>query len=197
MLARWRIAAFACLGSIVVAASAVRADGGFQLADLMGMLASRHASNAHFTERRYMKMLTEPLKSMGTLAYVAPDKLEKVTLWPKLQRMAVDGDRLVMEPGPDGNPKVLSLAAQPEIAAFVEAIRGTLAGNLPGLERFYDVSLQGDLANWSLRLQPRGETPRKLLDSVLLKGRGPQIETIDVKETDGDRTEMIILADAP
>jgi hypothetical protein len=167
------------------------------LVDLMHALAMRKSSNAHFVERRYLKMLSEPLKSSGTLTYVAPDKLEKVTLWPRPQRMTVDGDRLFVAPGPDGNPKTLSLATQPEVDAFVEAIRGTLAGDLPVLERFYTVGLAGSWSDWALRLEPKEAGARKLLASVLLKGRAAAIQTIDIQETDGDRTEMIILEDPP
>jgi len=193
----WRFAKIAFLSAVVAAAApTANANGSGELDDVMHALASQRVSNAHFTEWRYLKMLTEPMKSTGTLAYVAPDRLEKVTLWPKHQLMVVDGDHLIMDPGPDGNPKALSLAAQPEVGAFVEAIRGTLAGDLADLERFYEVSFQGNLTDWALLLQPKGNATRKLLGSVVLKGQGPEIRTVEIKETDGDRTEMIILKDS-
>jgi len=194
-----RLAPCAVLGFMIGAVSAgpTRADSPMALADLMHALAARTTSNAHFVERRYLKMLSEPLKSSGTLTYVAPDRLEKVTLWPRPQRMTVDGDRLSIAPGPDGNPKTLSLATQPEVDAFVEAIRGTLAGDLPALERFYTVGLVGNWSDWALRLEPKAAAARKLLASVLLKGQAAGVQTIDIEETDGDRTEMIILDDPP
>jgi hypothetical protein len=194
-----RLAPCAVLSFIVGVASVVPvcADSPVVLSDLMHALAARKSSNAHFIERRYLKMLSEPLKSTGTLTYVAPDKLEKVTLWPRPQRMTVDGDRLFIAPGPDSNPKTLSLATQPEVDAFVEAIRGTLAGDLPVLERFYTVGLAGSWSDWALRLEPKEAGARKLLSSVLLKGQAAAIQSVDIQETDGDRTEMIILEDPP
>jgi hypothetical protein len=140
-------------------------------------------------------MLKEPLKSEGRLTYVAPDKLEKLTLYPRQQRMSVDGDRVVVDPGPDGPPRTVSLAQQPEVGAFVEAIRGTLAGDLPGLERFYAVAFEGTLADWTLRLQPKDPTVRKLLAAILVKGRGAEIQTLEFRQADGDRTEMMIFED--
>lgn len=180
---------------MVAAVGPARADGALALPDLMHALAALKSSNAHFVEQRYLKMLSEPLKSSGTLTYVAPDRLEKITLWPRPQRMAVDGDRLLIDPGPDGHPKTLSLAAQPEVGAFVEAIRGTLAGDLPALERYYTVGLEGGWSDWALRLEPKEAVARKLLASILVKGQASGLQTIDIKEADGDRSEMIILED--
>jgi hypothetical protein len=194
-LLKSRLAQCAVLGFIIASAGPACANSPLALADLMHALASRKASNAHFVERRYLKMLSEPLKSSGTLTYSAPDKLEKITLWPRPQRMSVDGDRLFIVPGPDGNPKTLSLATQPEVDAFVEAIRGTLAGDLAALERFYTVDLAGSWSDWALRLEPREAAARKLLASVVLKGQAAGIQTVDIEESDGDRTEMIILED--
>jgi hypothetical protein len=161
----------------------------------MDALAARKGSTAHFVEQRFLAMLKEPLKSEGSLRYTAPDKLEKETLYPRRQLMRVDGDRVTVEPGPDGAPRALSLAAQPEVGAFVEAVRGTLAGDLPGLERFYAVTFEGVLAAWSLRLEPKLETVRKLLAGIRVTGQGTEIQSMEFRQADGDRTEMMIFED--
>lgn len=180
------------LAAGLLLAPPARADVPPALTELMRALAGQKTSKARFVERRFMAMLSEPLRSDGTLAYTAPDKLEKRTLAPRLQTLSVDGDRLVVDPGPDGGPRTLSLAAQPEIAAMVEAIRGTLAGDLAGLERYYRVTLEGGPPAWTLELEPRGETVRKLVTAIRLIGKATAIETVEIRETDGDRTEMLI-----
>lgn len=165
------------------------------LSRLMAALAGRKTSEAHFVEQRFLAMLKEPLKSEGRLRYAAPDKLEKLTLYPRPQRLSVDGDRVVLDPAPQGAPPTLSLAAQPEIGAFVEAIRGTLAGDLPALERFYGVGFEGSLADWTLRLEPKAASVRKLLVGIVVTGRGPEIRSVEFRQADGDRTEMMVFED--
>jgi hypothetical protein len=190
-----RLAGIATAAWLLMPPVAAAADAA-ELQRLMATLAARKASNAHFVENRFLAMLKEPLKSSGRLTYVAPDKLEKETLSPRPQRMAVDGDRVVLDPGPDGGPaRTVSLSGQPEVGAFVEAVRGTLAGDLPGLERHYAVSLDGTLAAWTLRLAPKDAGVRKLLTAIEVSGKGREIQTVEFRQADGDRTQMMIFED--
>jgi hypothetical protein len=177
-------------------AAPAAADGeAWGLTQLMHGFQAVKVSRAQFVERRYLGMLNEPLKSSGTLAYVAPDKLEKTTLTPRPERLALDGDRLTIDRGPDGEHRTLALSAHPEIAGVVESIRGTLAGDPSALERFYTLSLTGGPSDWTLRLEPKDATLRKLVSSIRIAGSVAAIHTIDTQESDGDRAEMIILED--
>jgi hypothetical protein len=87
------------------------------------------------------------------------------------------------------------LSQQPEVGAFVEAVRGTLAGDLQGLERYYAVSLDGTQAAWTLRLAPKDATVRKLLTAIDVSGKGREIQTLEFRQADGDRTEIMIFED--
>ncbi len=167
------------------------------VAQLMQRFHAIRASHAHFVERRYLHLLSEPLKTSGTLAYTAPDKLEKVTLTPRHARLAVDGDQVTIDPGPEGERRTLALSAQPELAAVIASIRGTLAGDPAALERFYTVGLSGDERAWTLRLEPKSEALRKLVSTIVIAGSETAIHTVETRQGDGDRTEMIILDDPP
>jgi len=197
-------------------AGVAHADGEpWGLAQLMRRFHAVTSSQAHFVERRYLGMLSEPLKSSGKLTYSAPDRLEKITLTPQPERLSLDGDRLTIDRGlgdrglgdrgsgdrgsgdrgSGGRRQTLALSAHPEIAGVVESIRGTLAGDPDALERFYTVSLTGDEHAWTLRLDPKDTTLRKLVSRITIAGSGAAIHTIDTREGDGDHTEMIILDD--
>jgi hypothetical protein len=162
---------------------------------LMAGLREVATSRAHFVERKYLRVLNQPLKTSGTLAYVAPDKLEKVTLEPKHERLAVEGDQMTMEPGPDGRSRILALHEHPEILAFLESIRATLAGDLATLSRFYAARVEGDEADWRLLLEPKDAKMRELVKWIRIAGSKRSIYTIDTEEADGDRSEMIIIED--
>jgi hypothetical protein len=186
----------ACLAALGAVAPCAQADdAGWSVATLMQRFRAVKSSHAHFVERRYLGMLTEPLKSSGTLAYQAPDKFEKITLSPQPERLVLDGDRLTVDQGPQGQRREFALSQHPEIAAMVESIRGTLAGDPAGLERFYRIGLSGTPEAWALQLEPTDPTVGKLVSSIRIAGSGADIQTIDTRERDGDRTEMIILDD--
>jgi hypothetical protein len=202
MISRHAILSCLVLSCAAAGAGAAHADGEpWGLAQLMQRFHAVTSSQAHFVERRYLGMLSEPLKSSGKLAYSAPDRLEKITLTPQPERLSLDGDRLTIdrgpgdrgsgdrgsgEPGPGGQRQTLALSAHPEIAGVVESIRGTLAGDTDGLERFYTVGLTGDEHAWMLRLDPKDATLRRLVSRITIAGSGAAIHTIDTRESDRD-----------
>ena len=170
-------------------------SAGWDLPRLMAGLQQVRAANAHFVERRYFSMLTQPIETSGTLAYVAPDKLRKQTLAPKPELLVVDGSNLTIEPGPEGKGRILSLEDYPQIGALVESIRATLAGDLTTLLRYFDVTLKGGPADWQLRLEPKGRRLRDFIRSIRIGGSRFEIRSVETAEGDGDRSEMSIVAD--
>ncbi len=106
---------------------------------LMQGLAQTRTGHARFVEPKKIAMLDQPIESSGELFYTAPDTLEKRTLKPKPETMRVEGDKLVIERG--RQKYRLQLQDYPELAAFIDSIRGTLAGNRKALEQAYQLSL--------------------------------------------------------
>jgi hypothetical protein len=201
MTSRHAILSCLVLSCAAACAGTAQADGEpWGIAQLMRGFHAVTSSHAHFVERRYLGMLSEPLKSSGKLTYSAPDRLEKITLTPQPERLSLDGDRLTIDRGSGGQAsgggrQTLALSAHPEIAGVVESIRGTLAGDPDALARFYTIGLTGDEHAWTLRLDPKDTTLRKLVSRITIAGSGAAIHTIDTREGDGDHTEMIILDD--
>src|SRR3989304_386209 len=108
---------------------------------LMRGLAQIRSDHASFVEKKFISMLDQPVESSGELFYTAPGRLEKRTLKPKPESMILDQGTLVIERG----RQVHRLQSQdyPELAAFIDSIRGTLAGGRKALERNYRLSLDG------------------------------------------------------
>jgi hypothetical protein len=171
-----------------------RAEPAWGLEALMAELRGVRASSARFVEKQHLRMLTEPLQSSGRLAYVAPDRLWKETLEPRPARMAVEGDRLMVQL-PGEAAREMSLREQPEIGALVASIRSTLAGDLPALRRYYAVSLEGGRADWRLALQPLDARLRSMIASIVISGSGAAVRFVETRSAEGDRTEMTILPD--
>ena len=165
------------------------------LRDLMRSLSAVPSATAHFVEHRYLHVLKKPLVVSGTLAYTAPGRLQKDTLAPKPEHVVIDGDTLTVER--EGKTETLQLADYPQIGALIEGIRGTLAGDLATLDRVYTVHLDGSAEAWQLRLEPRDPKTQAIVQAIVISGSRARIERIDTQESEGDRSEMTIIADAP
>ena len=162
------------------------------IGSLMTMMSQVRESRAVFREEKTMAALNAPLESQGTLHYVAPAKLEKHTTAPNEELLAVDGDQLTLAKPAEKMRQTLRLDQQPEIRAFVESIRGTLAGDLPTLERYYSVGLDGTSDKWRLTLVPLSSRARDYLKVIRIEGSGPAIRRFESVEAGGDSSSMTI-----
>ena len=165
-------------------------DSGWNIDQLMQSLAAIRTGHASFEEKKSIAMLDKPVESSGELFYSAPDRLEKRTLKPKAESMLLDKDTLTVEQR--GKKHALPLQSYPEIAAFIDSIRGTLAGDRKALERTYKLSLDGDEQNWSLVLLPIEDKMKKVVAMIIIAGSGSTMRTIEIKQADGDSSLMTI-----
>ena len=162
------------------------------LAELMQMLGSVETSNARFVETRESALLKSPLVLKGTLAYRRPDRIEKHVLAPREERIIVEGGRLTFEGGAQKSRRTMSVNSAPGLAALVESIRATRAGDLAALQRHYDVQVDGTREEWSLTLKPLDSRVADYVSSIALAGSGPRVSRMVVHEAGGDRSVMEI-----
>lgn len=158
---------------------------------LMGRLATVPASRASFTEEKTIAALTEPVRSEGWLVYRRPDHLEKTTTGPNRESLMVDGDRLSII-ADDQPPRIIELDSEPSLRGLVDAVRGTLSGDLATLRRFYDVAMQGTPAAWRLTLTPRDQALKELLRQVTVDGTGTELRSVRIVQANGDQSLMTI-----
>lgn len=175
--------------------SGAAAQQAWGLPQLMAALAQVKSASGKFTERKTMRMLTQPLTASGRLVYVAPSHIEKVTVSPIPERLVMDGDRVTIAGGPNNETHSFSVADFPQIGGLVEGIRATLSGDLPTLERIYTTRLSGTPAAWDLQLVPRDSDFAHVVKWIEFRGDGNRIRTIDTEGGDGDRSEMTIVED--
>jgi outer membrane lipoprotein-sorting protein len=182
--------------TVACAASAVdAADWGVQ--QLMQELSQVKSTRARFVERKDIAILSAPLESSGTLLYTAPDRLEKHTLAPRAESLILDRDRLTLESKARNQRRTFALREYPEIGAFVESIRSTLAGDLATLSRYYQVALDGARDRWRLTLKPTEPAMQRVVSEVRFEGSGSSIGSIEITETNGDRSVMTITRENP
>lgn len=157
---------------------------------LMRGLAQTHSSRASFVEKKYIAILDRPVESSGELVYTAPDYLEKRTLKPKPESMVLDQGTLVIERGRQKHR--LQVQEYPELAAFIDSIRGTLAGDRKALERSFRLSLNGAVEQWTLQLLPLNEKMQSVVKHIRITGIRDTVRSVEVTQADGDRSLMLI-----
>jgi outer membrane lipoprotein-sorting protein len=191
---RRRRIVFACavLGMLGNAGHAAQT---WQLADLMRVVRESPHRDASFTERRTVKAVDGALESSGTLHFQPPDRLEKHTVKPKPENLIVDGDELILQ-RPQHRDVRVSLEERPELAALIESIRGTLAGDASALERVYRVQLEGDPTRWNLHLVPRSAAVARIVANIRIAGSQGELARVEFQFADGDRSEMTVSPDA-
>ena len=157
---------------------------------LMHVLAQTRSDHASFVETKSIAMLDKPLESSGELFYIAPDHLEKRTLKPKPESMTVDGDTLLIERGHQKHQ--LQLQDYPELATFIDSVRGTLAGERRALERNYRLSLDGKAEHWTLQLLPANKKMQAVVKRIRISGVENTVRSIEITQADGDSSLMLI-----
>jgi hypothetical protein len=157
---------------------------------LMRDLAQTRTSHARFVEKKSIAMLDKPVESSGELFYTAPHHLEKRTFKPKAESMTVDAGTLIVERGRQKHR--LQLQDYPELAAFIDSIRGTLAGDRQALERNYRLSLEGAAERWTLQLVPTDEKMQAVVKRIRIAGVRDAVRSIEITQADGDSSLMLI-----
>ncbi|MGY6239552.1 outer membrane lipoprotein carrier protein LolA [Burkholderia ambifaria] len=181
---------FAVTAAVALALPAQAADtsSAWTLDRLMSTLAQHKSGRATFTETKTLSIAAQPLESSGELVFVAPDHLEKHTLSPKPEHLVVDGDMLTVE---RNNRKfTLALARYPELGAFIDSIRATLAGNRYALEQVYKVALAGRGDDWTLTLTPLDSRMLKVVSTITLDGTRDVLRSVAIRQADGDHSTM-------
>lgn len=180
------------LAPLLAAVLALAAQGAwaFDLGGLMKLLAQRKSGSARFTEERTVSNLDGPLYSSGTLSFEAPDRFARQTLEPRPESMEVQGNQVVLRRG--GHTRRLTLDAVPELAAFVDAVRGTLNGDAATLQRHFAVRVGGNPGLWTLTLTPSDDALRRQVRELQIAGQGPVVRSIELQLVGGDRSLMLI-----
>jgi len=163
-----------------------------ELDALMGLLAAVPAAKNNFTETKHSALLSAPLVLKGTLAYQRPDRLEKNVLSPYDERTVIAAGTVTVENRTLKKTSTFSLGSSAAVAALVESMRATLAGDRASLERHYKLKLEGQPEAWLLELAPRDRRVAGLVKQIQIAGARERIQRIGVEEASGDRSIMLI-----
>jgi outer membrane lipoprotein-sorting protein len=177
-----------CVALAACAALSARAAFGFE--QLMRTLAQRRSGVVKFTEERFVSTLDRTLTYTGTLSFNAPDKLARHTLTPRPQSFVVEGNQLTLQRGE--RVRRITLDSVPELAAMVEALRGTLSGDGSTLQRHFKPKVEGAASRWTLTLVPLEYRLLGVVRQLRIDGQHADVRVVELQMADGDRSVMTI-----
>ncbi|MDP3172518.1 MAG: LolA-related protein [Polaromonas sp.] len=190
-----RLSALLAGAGLLLALMVTPAHAAWDITQLMQGLAQNKSGRASFVEKKYIALLDKPVESSGELLYTAPDRLEKRTFKPRPESMLIESGTLTVE----RNKRRMTLRLQdyPELVAFTESIRGTLAGDVAALRRIYNLDLEGTEERWTLILRPVETKMLDVVQRIRIGGSRAEVRTIEIEQTDKDRSVMVIAPLAP
>lgn len=179
------------LCAVLGGASIASAAQSWDVAQLMATLAQAPSHESRFTEKKTLSILKEPAESSGILSYRRPDRLEKHVLQPKDEAVIVEGDEITWKDAA-GRSRSMRLRSNATLAALAESMRATLAGDLPTLQKYFSVKLEGNEKQWALALTPIDDGMLRRVKNLRIAGSTNQVDTVDVLEANGDRSLMTL-----
>lgn len=162
-----------------------------ELEELMASLARKKEETARFKEEKFLKVLSQPLKSEGTLYFRAPDYLEKITLKPQKERLVVEKNSVRFFDRQE-ELRSLSLDDYPPLRDLLNGIRFTLLGELAELKKYFELELRGDCRQWSLILVPKSESAMNIIERIIILGEQDTILKFTLVEANGDFSIMTV-----
>jgi outer membrane lipoprotein-sorting protein len=193
MRARRRAPQLALLAllSLLAAASAAAEppavlQGPLTLETLMQRMAATSGVRAEFREEKTLALLEAPLVSEGTLYFIPPARMARITTRPGASRLVIDGER--MSYTDETGASDVDLAGNRVARSIVENFVVLFAGDLAALQDRYRVEFTARHRVWRIHLTPKAAPLSEFLASVEMQGEGPALEQMAMREADGDLT---------
>lgn len=162
-----------------------QANDEWTLEKVMQERARIKQSKAKFKEVKTAAALTSPSVSEGDLLYRAPAYLEKHYLTPDDILIQIKGQGIWITQGED-EQQYIDLDSIPVLQAFVESLRGTLAGDIDGIKKYYRVEYTVTQGKWRMDLRPHEKSVSQYIDVIIITGQQADVLSIEVRESDGD-----------
>jgi hypothetical protein len=162
----------------------------YGVTELFQALGQGKPRRAQFQEKKTIALLDKPVESSGEISFTPPARLEKRTVKPRAERIVIEGDVATIERGT--SKQSLRLSQQPGIAALIDSIRSTLAGDLNALTRNYSAAVAGDAARWRLTLRPLDPAATQIVQRIDISGAEAHVTTVEILQADGDRSVMTV-----
>ncbi len=157
----------------------------FDLQQLSDQLAKPSVIHGNFIQEKHLRALPQPLTSKGTFVLAKDHGLLWLLKTPLQQDYRISANGIARR---DANGWQLL----PNKSAGAEQNRlflAVLQGDSSGLQRDFELQLQGEAQQWKLTLIPRSLLLKQVFTQINIDG-GELVQKIELLETQGDSTVL-------
>ena len=157
----------------------------FDLQQLSDQLAKPSVIHGNFIQEKHLRALPQPLVSKGTFVLAKDHGLLWLLKTPLQQDYRISAQGIARR---DANGWQLL----PNKSAGAEQNRlflAVLQGDSSGLQRDFELQLQGEANGWKLTLVPRSLLLKQVFTQITIDG-GELVQKIELLETQGDSTVL-------
>lgn len=173
-----------CLGLIGLLACASLAQA-FGLDELSRQLGEPAVIKGAFIQEKHLRALPQPLVSKGEFVLARDHGLLWLLKTPLQQDYRLDAKGIARRDA-NGWQQLPGKSAGAEQNRLFFAV---LQGDSSGLQRDFELSLQGSAEHWQLQLTPRSLLLKQVFTRIDIAG-GRYVEQIHLLETQGDSTVL-------
>ena len=157
----------------------------FDLQQLSDQLAKPSVIHGNFTQEKHLRALPQPLVSKGTFVLAKDHGLLWLLKTPLQQDYRITGQGIARRDANGWQPLPNKSAGAEQNRLFL----AVLQGDSSGLQRDFDLQLQGQPQQWKLTLTPRSLLLKQVFTQINIDG-GELVHSIELLETQGDSTVL-------
>ena len=155
----------------------------FDLQQLSEQLAKPQVIHGDFIQEKHLRALPKPLTSTGTFVLAKDHGLLWQLKTPLQQDYRINAQGIARRDGTQWQMLPGKSAGAEQNRLFL----AVLQGDSSGLQRDFDLQLQGEPSRWALTLTPRSLLLKQVFARINIEG-GELVQRIELQEAQGDST---------
>ena len=155
----------------------------FDLQQLSTQLARPQVIHGDFIQEKHLRALPKPLISTGTFVLAKDHGLLWQLKTPLQQDYRITAQGIARRNGSEWQMLPGKSAGAEQNRLFL----AVLQGDSSGLQRDFELQLQGEASHWQLTLTPRSLLLKQIFTRINIDG-GELVQRIELQETQGDST---------
>ncbi|MBM1205269.1 outer membrane lipoprotein carrier protein LolA [Pseudomonas fragi] len=157
----------------------------FDLQQLSDQLAKPQVIHGDFIQEKHLRALPKPLTSTGTFVLARDHGLLWRLKTPLQQDYRITAQGIARRDGTSWQMLPGKRAGAEQNRLFL----AVLQGDSSGLQRDFDLQLQGTPDHWTLTLTPRSLLLKQVFKQINIEG-GELVQRIELQEAQGDSTQL-------
>jgi hypothetical protein len=162
------------------------------LENILARMKPKDFIQIHYTETRYIGMLSSTWRGSGYLYSSAPDTFLKNQKEPEEEIMAVEGMQLYYFKPANKSHHQMRIDENDNLTSSLAALKAMMTGDLSYLRKLYDLQFTSSDGGWRLHLIAKQPESNNNAVQVTLQGSGEQaVNQMEVLLPDGDRSVYV------